>query len=143
MININVSGNLGRDAEWRGNVGRDGALSFSVASTKKGKNGDKVTTWVGCTMWGKRGERLAQYLTKGTRVHVCGEGDLRTYQARDGTTKAELSVNVSEISLLGGGQRDDTAGSGQRASGGAGSGGGYSDDEYGGPTGGEGDDIPF
>ena len=78
MINTVVTGNLGQDAELRTTANGDVLCSFSVASNSKVK-GEKVTTWVKCTLWGKRGEALSQYLTKGTKVAVAGELSLNEY----------------------------------------------------------------
>jgi len=106
VIVLTISGSLGRDAELK-QVGQQQVLEFSVASSTKVK-GEKVTTWVRASLWGSRGQSLAQYLVKGTRVTVCGAGSLRSYQAKDGTTKTELCVNVSELDFSGGGNRDAT-----------------------------------
>jgi single-strand DNA-binding protein len=64
--------------------------------------GDKqVTTWVNCTYWGKRGEKVAPYLTKGTRIGIVGELTNRPYTAKDGTEKHSLELRVSDLTLLG------------------------------------------
>ena len=102
MITATISGNIGKDAELR-NVGHAGATvaNFSVASTRKVKD-EKITTWVRCALWGKRGEALCRYLTKGTRVAVAGELSTREH---DGKTHLELEV--FGVDLLGGGERSD------------------------------------
>jgi single-strand DNA-binding protein len=101
MISATVVGNLGRDAELK-TVGNGSVLSFAVASTGKVK-GEKVTTWVSCSLWGSRGEALAQYLTKGTKVAVTGELSMRESAK---TSKTYLEVRVDQLELLGGGSRD-------------------------------------
>jgi single-strand DNA-binding protein len=64
--------------------------------------GDKqVTTWVNCTYWGKRGEKVAPYLTKGARIGIVGELTNRQYTAKDGTEKHSLELRVSDLTLLG------------------------------------------
>jgi len=101
MISATVVGNLGRDAELK-TVGNGSVLAFAVASERKSK-GEKVTTWVSCSLWGSRGESLAQYLTKGTKVAVTGE--LSTRESAK-TGKTYLEVRVDQIELLGGGTRE-------------------------------------
>ena len=101
MISATVVGNLGRDAELK-TVGNGSVLSFAVASAAKVK-GEKVTTWVSCSLWGSRGESLAQYLTKGTKVAVSGELSMRD-SAKTG--KTYLEVRVDQLELLGGGTRE-------------------------------------
>jgi single-strand DNA-binding protein len=130
MIIATVTGNLGKNAAIR-DAGGTTVCSFGVASTAKIK-GEKVTTWVECSIWGKRGENLAQYLTKGTKVAVIGELSTREY---DG--KTYLQVRVDQIDLMGGGERG--GGRGGKAE--VGGGGGYSDADYGGDE--VEDDLPF
>jgi single-strand DNA-binding protein len=123
MIAGVVTGNLGRDAELK-DAGSTRLLSFSVASTSREK-GEKITTWVRCTLWGVRGEKLAQYLTKGTKVAVSGEFSLHEYNG-----KTSLQARVSDVELLGGGNRQDRPTRNEAPA--QQSGGGYSDADYGG-----------
>lgn len=131
MIAGVVTGNLGRDAELK-DAGSTRLLSFSVASTSREK-GEKITTWVRCTLWGVRAEKLAQYLTKGTKVAVSGEYSLREYNG-----KTYLHGRASEVEFTGGGNRQDRPTRNEAPA--QQSGGGYSDADYGMDTG---DDDPF
>ncbi len=104
MKQIVIAGNIGKDAELRSTQGGDQVAGFSVAV--EGREGrEKVTVWFDVSIWGKRAEALSQYLTKGTRVCVCG--DLGT---REHNGKTYLTVRASEVTLLGGGRRDDAQG---------------------------------
>jgi single-strand DNA-binding protein len=107
MMILNVSGNLGSDAELKTTPSGDTVCSFSVASTDKVK-GEKSTTWVRCTIWGKRGESLAQYLKKGTRVVAVGQFTLREYTSQ-GEKKTSVDMRVDQIDLMGGGERQEQA----------------------------------
>ncbi len=98
------AGRLGRDADRRATSNGKSVCNFSIG-VDVGWGENKKTLWVGCALWGERGEKLAQYLTKGTAVAVAGEIDIRTYQAKDGSTKAELTCNVQKVTLLGGGEQ--------------------------------------
>jgi len=102
VIAATVCGNLGRDAELR-DTRAGSVLSFSVASSQ-GKRGEETTTWVRCSLFGKRAEALARYLTKGTRVAVAGTLSLREYEGRNGPGTS-LELMVSEVQLMGGGER--------------------------------------
>jgi single-strand DNA-binding protein len=128
MLTVFVTGNLGKDATLR-DAGKDKVCSFTVASNRKVK-GEDVTTWVSCSLWGKRGESLVQHLSKGKRVAVTGELSTREHDGR-----TYLECRVSEIDFMGGGKRD----SGEAgAPSGSGAGGGYSDEDFGGS-----DEMPF
>jgi single-strand DNA-binding protein len=111
MLNATIAGNIGADAVTRV-AGQTTVTGFNVAVEQRGKDGKK-TQWVGCSMWGKRGETLAQYLTKGGKV--CASGELTTRE-HDGKTYVEL--NVSELTLMGGAPGGNSGGdagySGQR-----------------------------
>lgn len=97
-------GNLGGDAELKALQNGTAVCSFSVGANESWKNdrGEKQERceWVNCTLWGKRGEALAKYLKKGTRVLV--EGKLRTDKSeKDGQTRYYTKLIVDEVVLLG------------------------------------------
>lgn len=115
------TGRLGADAELRSTQSGEKVLSFRVANDV-GFGDRKTTQWVECSLWGRRGEAISQYMTKGKQVCVSGELSLREFQKRDGTAGSGLSVRVSEVDLMGG--RDSGEGGGEGGYGGR-SGGGY------------------
>jgi single-strand DNA-binding protein len=100
MMSLTIAGNIGKDAELR-EVGSDSVCSFNVAvEGRQGK--EKITQWVRCSLWGKRGAALAQYLTKGSKVAVTGAAQFGVYK-----DAAQVDLRVSEVTLMGGGKRDD------------------------------------
>lgn len=97
---ITIAGRIGRDAELRSTQSGDQVCNFSVAvETRNGR--EKVTNWWRVSLWGRRGEALNQYLTKGAAVTVVGEFGLSEY---DG--KPQLNVRASEVALQGGQQQE-------------------------------------
>lgn len=103
MKAITIAGNIGRDAITRTTQGGDKVTGFPVAVEERSGQ-EKRKIWFDCALWGKRGEALAQYLTKGARV--CVSGELSTRE-REGRTY--LTVKVSEVTLMGGGERRNDA----------------------------------
>jgi single-strand DNA-binding protein len=103
LIVATVTGHLGKDATLR-SAGNDQVLGFSVASAKKDRNGE-TTTWVDCSIWGRRGEALAQYLVKGTKVTVVGE-----FGTREHNGKTYLTLRADHVDL-GGSSRGGSRGS--------------------------------
>ncbi len=95
MLLGTLVGNITRDAEVR-DAGGNKVCGFSVASNDQVK-GEKVTTFVDCSLWGTRGEKLAQYLTKGKSVTVVGKLSKREH---DG--KTYLQMEASEVAFGGG-----------------------------------------
>lgn len=104
MIKVFATGNIGQDAEVK-QVGETNVVQFSIASTKKGytkQDGTVIqdaTTWLNVKKW--RAEGLAPYLTKGTKVAVFGELEIREH---DG--KYYTSLIAHEIELMGGKKED-------------------------------------
>jgi single-strand DNA-binding protein len=99
MNNITIAGGLGRDAELKYLNNGDPICNFSVADSQ---GRDKGTIWWNCTLFGKRGEALAQYLTKGQSVTVVGTITEREWQDKEGAKRKSMDVRVSEIALQGG-----------------------------------------
>ena len=95
MKNLTLAGRLTKDAETR-DVGGDRVTSFSIAVDDRGGR-EKKTIFFDCSMWGKRGEAVQPYLTKG--ASVTASGDLST---RENNGKTYLSVRVNDLTLQGG-----------------------------------------
>ncbi len=104
MKNITIAGNIGKDAVIRTTPNGDKVTGWSVAVEERVSGGDKRTIWFSCSLWGKRGEALAQYLTKGGRVAVAG-----TLTTREHDGKTYLEINANEVTLMGGGDKRDDA----------------------------------
>lgn len=105
MLRVEVIGNIGGDAIVKDDNGRKYA-QFSVADSRRFKKSDgtesEVTNWVSCFMRNVDAA-VMPYLKRGTRVYVRGNGELRLFSsAKDRRMKAGLSINVSEIELVGG-----------------------------------------
>jgi len=96
----NFTGNLGGDAETRFTQSGDAIVSFSVG-VKAGYGDNATTTWARCSMFGKRGEAVAQYLTKGQLVGISGEVAMREWNDKEGQKRTALEVRVNDLSLLG------------------------------------------
>jgi len=102
---ISFTGNLGQDCEQRSLADGTSIVSMSVAC--KAGFGDKATTtWLRCTMFGKRGEAVSQYLKKGVLVGVTGDFSAREYTDKEGAKRQSLEVRVNDLTLLGG-RKDD------------------------------------
>lgn len=101
-MSLNVctfSGRLGRDAEQKFLPNGNPVLEFSIA-VDVGFGDRKTSFWIRCSMFGARGEKLAQYLTKGQMVAVSGELNAREYPS-GGATKTSLELRVDKVELLG------------------------------------------
>ena len=107
MSDINMvvlTGNLTRDPELRATPAGTSVLSFGLA-VGGGRRNQQTGQWedypnfVDCTLFGTRGEKLAQYLAKGSKVAI--EGKLRySSWERDGQRRSKLEVIVDEIEFM-------------------------------------------
>lgn len=105
MLQLQVIGNLGVDAELKTENGRE-YVQFRVAHSEKFTNRhqqvEKRTTWVTCFMEGNGG-KLLPYLKQGAKVYVSGAMSLRVYTSEKARGYvAGASVNVRSIELCGG-----------------------------------------
>lgn len=134
---ITLVGNLGRDPELRYTPTGMPVCSFTLATNerRKDKSGETqdVTTWFKVTVWGKRGETAAQYLTKGRPIYIEGRLRVEEWTDRDGKARHTLEVNATDMQFIGS-KQDSEGGGGER---GGGYGGGGSEPDI------NDDDIPF
>jgi single-strand DNA-binding protein len=99
-------GRLTRDAELKYTNSGQAVCHFSVATSSRRKKGDQ---WVDeasfwdIDLWGKQGESINQYLTKGKLVAV--EGAMRQDRwEQDGQSRMKVVINANTVQLLGSGQ---------------------------------------
>ena len=79
-----------------------------------GRKGKDDTVFMDATLWGKRGEAFAQYMTKGRAAFMSGALSSRKFTGRDGGQVERIELTVNEWSFV---PRD--AGAGDAVQGGA------------------------
>lgn len=104
MLNLTIAGTVGKDAVLRKTNNGDAVLGFSIAvDNGKDKNGNKrETTWINCSIWGKRAESLEQYITKSKKMVLTGRPSVSVYEG-----KGSLTLSVNDFTFMGGGDRDE------------------------------------
>jgi len=151
MASVNkvfLIGNLGRDPETRYTNSGSSVTNFSIATKESfaDKSGTRQerTDWHNIIVWGKQGENCAQYLKKGSPVHIEGRISYREYEAKDGSGKRKVTeivaMRVQFLSSRGGAPMGDEAGDSGAARGRAPAGVGGGSDEVA-PM--DDEDIPF
>lgn len=96
MNSYTCIGRLGRDAELREMPNGDPVLNFSLA-VNTGTRDQPGTMWFDCALFGKRGQALHQFLTKGKAVGITGK-----LSTKEKDNKVYVRLTVSELDLLGG-----------------------------------------
>ncbi len=105
-----LMGNLTRDPELRYTGAGTAVCSFSMAINRYyTKNGERQeeTCFMRITVWGKQGERCAQYLTKGRLVFVEGRLQSRSWETEDGQRRSTVEVVAENVQFLGGAPRGE------------------------------------
>ncbi len=127
MANFNkviLMGNLTRDPEMRTSQGGTQIVKFGMAINRKFKD-QETTCYVDCTAFGRTGEVISQYMTKGKPIFVEGRLEFSTWQDKEGNKRSKLAVVVENFQFMG--QASGGGASGGQGAGGQGSqGGGYS-----------------
>jgi single-strand DNA-binding protein len=108
-----LMGNLTRDVEMRSTPSGQSVANFSLAVTRswRDQNGQQQdqTSFINCVAWGKAGEIIAQYVSKGQALLVSGRLDQRSYEDKDGNKRQAVEVVVEDFNFVGG--RGDSDGS--------------------------------
>lgn len=124
-------GNLTRDPELRTTPKGTAVCQFGIAVSRQFKDESGATreeaTFVDVEAWGKQGELVAKYLSKGSPAMV--EGRLRFDQWEDkqsGQKRSKLKVVLENVQFLGSGRGGGGGGGG---AGGAGAGASAAPDE--------------
>ena len=114
-------GRLTRDAEQSYTQSGFALLKFSIAVNRNRKQGDQwieEASFFDVTVFGRQGEAIASYMTKGKQVGV--EGQLRQdrWEAQDGSKRSKVTIDANNVQLLGGrdgGSQGGSQGGGYRS----------------------------
>lgn len=98
---IMLVGRLGSDPEMK-TIGDKSLAIFSLAVDRsiKDANGNKVTDWFKCELWGKQADILNEYASKGSQISVVGSAR-KDIKEINGEKKTFDYVSVSNFQLLG------------------------------------------
>lgn len=99
MNNHIIHGRLVRDPEFTsGSEPKNDRCKFTVAVDRR--FGDE-TDFFDCTMFGKRAAVIDKYFRKGSEIAVSGEGQIRSYDDRNGVKRKAYSIIVQEFDFCG------------------------------------------
>lgn len=99
-------GNIGADPELRVTAGGQSVLKIRLATTEsyldKNRTRQEKTEWHSVVVWGKQAEALGKFLQKGSKVHVEGSIQTRSYDDKDGNKRYQTEVNARSVLAVGG-----------------------------------------
>lgn len=96
MNSFQAIGRIGRDAVVRHTASGKAVTGWALA-VDSGWGDNKQTVWMDCSLWGDRGTKLAEYITKGSQLGVSGEIGTREHEG-----KTYITLNVRDVTLIGG-----------------------------------------
>ena len=104
--NVTLVGHLTKDADIRYTTGGTAVLNFSVAvneSRKQGEQWVEEASFFDVTLFGKMGESVHQYMTKGKQVAISGRLQQQRWQ-KDGQNYSKVAVVANYVQLFGSAQ---------------------------------------
>lgn len=111
MNKVILIGRLTKDPELNFAAGSGTAVCrFGLAVTRPFKKDE--TDFINCVAFGKTGETIAQYLTKGRQLAIVGNIRTGSYDAKDGTKRYTTDVVIESFEFIGQGkqeQREDNS----------------------------------
>ncbi|HUP58549.1 MAG TPA: single-stranded DNA-binding protein [Bdellovibrionota bacterium] len=102
-------GRLGKDPELRTTKNGTKVAHFPLATARwigpapgseAVEEGREETNWHLIVVWGRQGEACAQYLKKGSAVHVEGSVRTRKYQNKKGEDRYSTEVFAESVNFL-------------------------------------------
>jgi len=106
MNKVLLLGNLGRDPELRSTPKGNKVLNFPMATSRRWKDRESnevhdETDWHRIVVWGRQAEVLAEYLKKGSQVHVEGRIQTRSWSDANDTKRFTTEIVATRIQMLG------------------------------------------
>ena len=104
MNKVNLIGRLTHDPELRQTQSGTSVCSFGLAVNRNYTNaqGEREADFINITVWRNTAENCVRYLTKGSKVAVCGSLQSRNYEDKDGKKRTVLEVIGDDVEFLSG-----------------------------------------
>lgn len=108
MNKVIIAGRLGKDPETRATTTGNSVVNVSVATSEKwtdktsGQKQEK-TEWHNVVCFGRTGDLVAQYLTKGSMAIFEGKIQTRSWDNKDGVKQYRTEIVADRVEFLGGG----------------------------------------
>lgn len=98
-----VSGNLTKDPELRSLPSGASVCQLRLAVNDRIKRNDEwqdVAYYFDVTVWGKSGENIAKYLSRGSGIVVHGKLRWREWDAQDGTKRQAVDIEARDVKWM-------------------------------------------
>ena len=110
MNRVVLVGRLTKDPELRRTQSGLSVASFTVAldNRLKGPNGERTTSFIPCSVFGKSAENVSRFTKKGSLVGIDGFLNQRTYDSRDNRKVSVVEVICDSVQFLESKRTEDT-----------------------------------
>ena len=99
--NVVLAGRVTKDIELKVTPTGKSVCSFNLAVERKFvQNGEKITDFINCQLWGKSAETLEKYVKKGMMIGIEGRIQTRKYTNQHGQTVYVTEVVADSFSFL-------------------------------------------
>ena len=99
--NVVLAGRVTKDIELKVTPTGKSVCTFSLAVERKFvQNGEKITDFINCQLWGKSAETLEKYVKKGMMIGIEGRIQTRKYTNQYGQTVYVTEVVADSFSFL-------------------------------------------
>lgn len=96
-------GRLTRDGELSYTNSGTALLKLGLAVNRRRKQGDQwvdEANFFDITIWGRRGESLSNYMTKGRQIAVDGQLRQDRWESQDGTKRSRVEIVADNINFV-------------------------------------------
>ena len=103
LNSVSIIGRLGESPNLKYSQSGTAIVNLSVAtnySIKKDNEWVEAVEWVRCTVFGKKAEVCAEYLSKGSQVFLEGRLSTQSWQGEDGIKRWSTSVIIRDVIFL-------------------------------------------
>ena len=100
MNKVVLIGRLTKDPELKYKPGDGTAICRITVAVARAFKKDE-TDFINCVAFGKTGETIAQYFTKGRQIALAGNIRTGSYQAQDGTKMYTTNVIIENFEFVG------------------------------------------
>ncbi len=97
---VELLGRVGTDPEMKYTQKGTAVTNLRLATDRYRREGEDATDWHTVIVWGKAGEAVNQYVTKGQRIYVAGRLVQNTWENEDGQRRHRAEVHTQEVVFL-------------------------------------------
>lgn len=108
MNKVILMGRLTKDPDLRFAAGTGNAVAKLIVAVNRRKKDDGAD-FINCIAFGKAGETIAQYFTKGKQIAVTGNIRTGSYDAKDGTKRYTTDVIIETFEFINGDKKDSNS----------------------------------